>query len=100
MSRWASDAAWLCRRAPNAQAIRIGDITVRGPVEEADRVVLDASGTERLARVTVAVVPTDAFSSITRHGTATVGTTRYTIRDVRLLDDGALTELTIAAVVS
>lgn len=97
MSRFADHAAALCRRAPNAQAITIGAVTVKGPVGEEDRVVSDASGAERLARVTVALVPTAAFpNGITRHATATVAGVDYTIRDVRRLEDGALTELLIA----
>lgn len=101
MSRFADHAAALCRRAPNAKSIRIGAVTVQGPVTEEDRVITDASGGERLARVTVAVVPTASFpSGITRHRTATVAGTTYTVRDVRLIEDGELTELVIAEAVS
>lgn len=101
MSRFVAHAAALCRRAPNAQQIRIGSVTVQGPVSEEDRVVSDAVGGERLARVTVAVVPTGAFpDGIARHATAVVAGTSYTIRDVRRLEDGLLTEVVIAEVAS
>jgi len=98
VSRFTDHAAALCRRAPNAKSIRVGAITVTGPVTEEDRVVADASGSETLRRFTVATVPTAAFEAdpLTRHTTATVGATLYTIRDVRLLDDGELTEVLMA----
>lgn len=101
MTRVAEHAAALCRKAPNAKTIVTAGVTVKGPVGEEDRVVTDASGAERLARVTVALVPTAAFpNGITRHTTATVAGVAYTIRDVRRLEDGALTELLIAEVLS
>ena len=88
----------VCRRAPNAQTIRIGGVTVMGPVQQEDRVMTDASGAETLRRVTVATVPTAAFTDdpIARHTTAMVGTTTYRIRDVQLASDGELTELVLA----
>lgn len=101
MSRFTDHAAALCRRAPNAKSIRIGSVTVVGPVGAEDRVITDASGGERLARVTVATVPTAAFADgISRHSLAVITGTSYTIRDVRALDDGELTELSLAEVVS
>lgn len=101
MSRFTDHAAALCRRAPNAKSIRIGSVTVVGPVGEEDRVVSDASGGERLARVTVAVVPTASYpNGISRHSVAVITGTSYTIRDVRAIDDGELTELQLAEVVS
>lgn len=97
-TRWAREAAMVCRRAPNAQAIKIGGITVMGPVQQEDRVVSDASGAETLRRVTIAVVPTAAFADdpLSRHTTAVVGTTTYRIRDVQLASDGEITELVLA----
>ncbi|RTL04202.1 MAG: hypothetical protein EKK62_16810 [Acidimicrobiia bacterium] len=101
MSRFTDHAAALCRRAPNAKSIRIGAVTVLGPVGEEDRVITDATGAERLARVTVAVVPTASFpSGITRHSSARVDGTTYTVRDVRRMEDGELLELVIAEAVS
>lgn len=104
MSRYTDDAVFLCRRAPNAQAIRYLGQQTTGPVSEDDRITLDASGAERLDRVTVALVPTDALSGLARHQRVTVGQGRdavaYTLRDFRKIEDGLLTELHLARVVA
>jgi len=92
----------VCRRAPNAQVIQVSGVTTQGPVGQEDRPLVDASGAETLRRVTVAIVPTVHFEAapIARHATAVVGASRYTVRDVRAIDDGELTELVLAAVVA
>ncbi len=104
MSRYTTDAAFLCRRAPNAQAIRYNGQCTTGPVSEDDRITLDASGAERLDRVTVALVPSDALVGLARHQRVYVGTgtdaVSYTLRDFRKIEDGLLTELYLARVVS
>jgi hypothetical protein len=97
-TRWAREAAMACRRAPNAQTIVLGDVSVIGPVQEEDRVMQDASGSESLRRVTVAVVPTDALGTVARHSTATIGRWDYVVRDVQLASDGELTELVLSRV--
>lgn len=90
------------RRTPNAQPIVVGAITATGPVTQEDRVLQDASGAETLIRATVAQVPTATFvdAPITRHSTVTIGTTSYRVRDVRLVDDGAVTEVVLAEVLT
>lgn len=99
-TRWAREAAMVCRRAPNAKTITVGSVTAVGPVQEEDRVLQDASGADTLRRVTVAVVPTAVIGTVARHATALVGTTTYTVRDVQLASDGELTELVLAEVAS
>jgi len=89
-----------CRRAPNAKTITVGSVSAIGPVDEADRVVQDASGADTLRRVTVATVPTSVIGTVARHATARIGTTTYTIRDVQLASDGEFTELVLAQVAS
>lgn len=97
MSRFTDHAVALCRRAPNAKSVRVGSVTVTGPVTEEDRITTDASGAEALRRVTIAVVPSSAFTTEpARHSTVTVGTESYTLRDVHRLDDGELFELVLA----
>ena len=94
----------LTRRAPNAQVVRIAHTTTRGPVTEEDREVTDSAGNARLDRITVALVPTDAFAALARSSTVYVGTGRYTLtytlRDFRRVDDGLLTELYLARAVT
>lgn len=104
MSRWAADAAFLTRRAPNAQRVKIGVTVTYGPVEERDVEGIDASGMPRLDRRTVAVVPTADVDGVARHTAVTVGLGReavsYTLYDRRAIEDGLLTELHLARVVS
>ena len=52
-TRWAREAAMVCRRAPNAKTITVGSVSAVGPVQEEDRVLQDASGADTLRRVTV-----------------------------------------------
>lgn len=104
MSRWTRDATMLTRRAPNAQVVRIGALSTQGPVTEEDREVADAAGNLRLDRVTVALVPTDAFTTLARSSVVYVGTgvdrVTYALRDFRRVDDGVLTELYLARAVA
>lgn len=94
-------ARFACYHAPNARTLRIGAITTKGPVSVRDRVTIDASGEERLARGTVAVVPVSDFATLpARQATVTdTGSlTTYSVRDVRLIEDGLTVELWLAEV--
>jgi len=96
-------ARFACYHAPNTRALRVGSIATKGPVTIEDRIVTDAAGEERLARVTVAIVPASDFATLPARQTAVrdvMLATEYTVRDVRKIEDGLTLELWLAEVVS
>jgi hypothetical protein len=100
MTRWTDDAAMLTRRAPNAAKLQWGARVVYAPVTDEDRTTSDSAGQERLERVTVAIIPTDAWPGLTRGQRILNNGVAYSVRDFRALDDGVLLEVYLAAVVS
>ena len=101
MSRWTADATMLAKRAPNAAKLQWGALITYGPVTDEDRLASDSAGQEKLERVTVAVIPADAWVGLARGVTITKDAeTQYKVRDFRALDDGMLLELYLAAVIS
>ena len=100
MSRWATQAAALCRRAPNAQKIVLGREVTYGPVDIVDRDGQDASGAPMAVRHTVATIPADALPSLARFATLTIGGAAYTVRDHNLVEDGLIRHVIVQEVVS
>jgi hypothetical protein len=99
VSRWTDDAAMLARRAPNAAKLQWGARIVYGPVNDEDRTTSDSGGQERLERVTVATIPLAAWPGLTRGQRILSNGVAHSVRDFRLLDDGVLLEVYLAAVV-
>lgn len=85
-------------RGPLAVPVRMGTQATRGFLDRPDRIVNDPHVGAVQTRVTVCTIATDSLTSLAVNAALEADGRSYRVRQIDLVEDGALTELVLAEV--